>query len=448
MSGRPGRLLMPPEMFEALARGGGGAAAGRWLAAAEKGKHLLLVRAAVEAVTAGGHPSTGPVRGAYRLLTDLQGRAPRTVDDVLAHPATGGWALDTVRRMARGEPAAPERLACVAAAVAIRERIPRTVAVPMERRGGLGTLMLPSVGRAFFDAPEPGSPPGDATCLVRVHATGAEIVGPRSTVTVPRDHTRDGDAWQGMRRLSATAEGVPFQVLVDDLDEHRFPPEAPLAPRLDGAEAAHWQAVFQEAWKLLVLRHRAVAEEVRTMTTVLTPLRGGAAGGSSATSRETFGCVATSRPPDATALALTFAHEIQHAKLAAILDLVDLIEPPAPGAETLFYAPWREDPRPIGGLLHGAYAHLGVAAFWRRQRHHDDEPGLASHVEFTRWRDATAQTVEVLAGSDRFNRLGLGFLAGMRSALGEWRDDAVPAAAVASARAAAETHRARWSDAR
>ena len=37
-------------------------------------------------------------------------------------------------------------------------------------------------------------------------------------------------------------------------------------------------------------------------------------------------------------------HEFQHSKL---------------------WAPWRTDPRPLGGLLQGVYAFLGVADTWR-----------------------------------------------------------------------------------
>ena len=34
----------------------------------------------------------------------------------------------------------------------------------------------------------------------------------------------------------------------------------------------------------------------------------------------------------------------------------------------LLYAPWRDDPRPLGGLTQGAYAFFGIAAFWRSHR--------------------------------------------------------------------------------
>lgn len=39
-----------------------------------------------------------------------------------------------------------------------------------------------------------------------------------------------------------------------------------------------------------------------------------------------------------------------------------------------FYAPWRDDARPVSGLLQGAYAYLGLSRFWR-QRQSSGSPG-------------------------------------------------------------------------
>jgi hypothetical protein len=39
-----------------------------------------------------------------------------------------------------------------------------------------------------------------------------------------------------------------------------------------------------------------------------------------------------------------------------------------------YYVPWRDDPRPISGLLQGAYAYLGVTGFWRTRRQPDGDP--------------------------------------------------------------------------
>ncbi|WP_433731951.1 aKG-HExxH-type peptide beta-hydroxylase [Actinoplanes sp. CA-051413] len=31
----------------------------------------------------------------------------------------------------------------------------------------------------------------------------------------------------------------------------------------------------------------------------------------------------------------------------------------------MHHAPWRDNPRPLGGLMHGVYAFFGFAGLWR-----------------------------------------------------------------------------------
>ena len=75
----------------------------------------------------------------------------------------------------------------------------------------------------------------------------------------------------------------------------------------------------------------------------------------SSTSPEVFGAVALAVPPDRVTGAVTLAHEIQHVKLGAPLDVVTLT---LPDDGTRYHAPWRDDPRPLGTLLQGAYGRL------------------------------------------------------------------------------------------
>src|SRR5581483_603165 len=78
--------------------------------------------------------------------------------------------------------------------------------------------------------------------------------------------------------------------------------------------------------------------------------------------------------------AVTLAHELQHLKLGALLDIVTLA---LPDDGRRYYAPWRDDPRPLGGLLQGAYAYFGVSGFWRPHwpsRHSDPADGLLAQA--------------------------------------------------------------------
>jgi len=154
--------------------------------------------------------------------------------------------------------------------------------------------------------------------------------------------------------------------------------------------------------------------------------------------------VAMTPPPDPRWVALTLAHEIQHGKLSVLTDVVALTEP-EPGRT--FYAPWRDDARPVAGLLHGLYAHVGVAEFWREQRRHEPpgEPRFRAEVEYARWREACAVAADTLRGSGLLTPAGSGFVAALTDRMRPWAADPVPAAAAAAARTEAERHRARWS---
>jgi HEXXH motif-containing protein len=415
------RLVIPHQVFDALARGGGGPEAGRLLTSAARGRHLLLLKAVADEA---GIPS---VRDSFEALARMHEAAPDRVDRVLGYPAVGAWALATVRGLREGEGAHPERMAAVAAVAALRAGRPLEAEVRVDDGG----VMLPSLGRALV-----GEPPGRRRCLLTVHPAKTSVSCGGSLVELPADPGRDADGWQGLRTITAEHPEGALRLVIDDLDPHRFAPGVPLAPRLSAAEVARWQALLQEAWTILRRHHREVAEEIHAMISVMVPLStttGSPAGG---TSRTTFGCVALARPADALSLAAVLAHEVQHAKLTELFHLADLVSLD-PGER--YYAPWREDPRPITGLLHGTYAHLGVAAFWRRQRHlYGDD---AAHAEFVRWRDAAAETAQVISDSSALTPVGRRFLDGMLATLRAFQAEPVPVRAAELARGAAERHR-------
>jgi hypothetical protein len=162
----------------------------------------------------------------------------------------------------------------------------------------------------------------------------------------------------------------------------------------------------------------------------------------SGSSREAFGCVALSTPPDATTLALTFAHEVQHAKLSALLDVIPLLRP---SGGRRYYAPWRNDPRPLGGLFQGAYAYVGVSGFWRRQRRHEQgEAAFAASAEFYRWREAAEGATRVIAESGFLTPPGERFVARMAATLETWRVEEVSGEAMEKAHRDAAAHRDMW----
>lgn len=425
---------LPDDVFGALAAGGGGVRALHHLAAAQYSKHVLLLRGVVDTAEAVEHPLAGHARRAYDLLADIQERAPGDVDAVLRHPAVGAWAWRTLRALHGGKAmvgADPGRCAALAAVAAIRSRTPCTLDVPVTD----DAITFPSLGVATL-------PGHEGAAVVRCAADWTAVLAAGGRVLVPADPDESVPGWRPLRRIVAETAGMRLRLVIDDLDPFRMPATANAAPRLAEEDIEWWRAALREAWTLLVRYHPATAEEIAAVIRVITPLTPPPGGQVSASSRETFGTVALSAPPDARSFALTLCHEVQHAKLAAVIDIVALTRP---DDGRRWYAPWRDDPRPIDALLQGSYAYLGVSGFWHRQRQHEQgAAALPAHSEFARWRAACQLVVASLLASGQLTAAGEQFVAGMAQTLRGWEDEPVPPAARIIARQNAERHLACW----
>ena len=175
---------------------------------------------------------------------------------------------------------------------------------------------------------------------------------------------------------------------------------------------------------------------------MVVPLSPSVHGQLSSSSPETFGAIAMSRPSDPHTCAVTLSHELQHLKLGALLDIVSLT---LPDDGRRYYAPWRADPRPVSGLLQGAYAYLGVTGFWRTQRRLANGPAqLRADSEFALWRAGTARVIDTLLSSRRLTAAGLDFVQRMSITVGAWRGEPVSTQARAFALRESRRHLIRW----
>ena len=254
---------------------------------------------------------------------------------------------------------------------------------------------------------------------------------------------------------SAPEDGLAIDVRLEDADPLRarlgLTPCAPLSAR----EIAHWRELFAEAWRLLVSRHRGDAAILAAVLEVIVPVEPDpAARGISATSAHAFGAVAMSVPADATALAVGLLHETQHSLLNAVQHLFPLHEEP----DILGYSPWRDDPRPASGILHGTYAYLAVTRFWRAEAragsfggdpgHRPDAPrpvdsGLAA-FEFARWRAAVTSAARGLLENGTLTRAGTRFVTALLDEVRPWLGEAVAGETVRLAEGANTDHYLRW----
>ena len=229
---------------------------------------------------------------------------------------------------------------------------------------------------------------------------------------------------------------MSISVRIEDRDPLRaglgLTPTAPLT----AAGLARWQESLTGAWRLLVEQLRPDAEVLAAVLDCIVPVEPDpAARGISATSADAFGAVAMSEPADATALAVGLLHETQHSLLNAVQYLFDLHECP----DALGYSPWRDDPRPATGILHGAYAYLTVTRFWRARR---ADPLAA--FEFARWRAAVATATDGLLAGGTLTAAGTRFVTALRSEVEPWLADPVPADIARLAAGANADHHLRW----
>jgi hypothetical protein len=237
------------------------------------------------------------------------------------------------------------------------------------------------------------------------------------------------------RHLTATHDGLTLRVRLEDTDPLRARLGLTPSRQLTDDEATRWQDLFGAAWRILVTRHRETAATMAAVVRVIVPIEPDpGSAGLSATSAEAFGAVALSPPADATSFAVGLIHETQHSLLNATRTLFDLVEPGAPRT----YSPWRDDPRPPFGLLHGAYAYQSVARFWRA------ETGPPARFEFARWRAAVVDASEALLGGGSLTAAGARLVRAMRDEAREWLSEPVDAEVERLARGANLEHRVRW----
>lgn len=440
-AGPPANVALPIEHFEALAHGLGGPATVRLLLAGEHSRRLLLLRELLDRATA--RPALlGPLPSAetaWNALSDIDARAPQALDSVLLHPQVGIWLSYALRESRKGAErtnlwAEVGQVHAVALAAAIRAGMPLRTRVPVH----CGGVLLPTLGLARFPAvtgcavAEADSAHG--LCRLRVH--GHEVV-------VPADPEADQPHWWGLRSVGCRANGRGLTLSLDDIDPYRNMAD-PVAPcRLDDHAVDAWRDLLQASWEILSRWHPATADAMAAGLTSIAPRAYDASWTIwSASTGDGFGAAMISPPPDPVSLAVALVHEFQHTKLGGLLHLTTLCHE---DEREHLYAPWRPDPRPLGGLVQGVYAFFGITEFWRRQRHEGAEwDRRIGDFEFAYARRQTWAGLYALARSRLLTDLGARFVNGLTARLRPWLAEPVRADSARAAWAAFADHRAGW----
>jgi HEXXH motif-containing protein len=424
--------------FDALASGLGDTGAITALRAGQHSKHVLQLRAMLDAAADAGMRRA--LEPGFALLSATQQSAPEVVSELLLYPPVGGWLAHCLRRL-RGSARdnAPiendlGHLGAIAAAAAVRANADFMIQMPSRA----GAVMLPTLGLATIPDLAPGAP---------VTVTGqagmpATVQGSGGRVALPDNPESAAPGWLPLHRLAFGEADQRLCVFLDDLDPFRDCHGSATTGRLGPDAILRWRTLLDEAWSLLTQTHPEYARSIGAGLRSIVPLRTPRPGrGTTATSPDSFGACAMSEPADAVTLAVGLVHEFQHAKLGALMDLLPLH---SADRTARYYAPWRDDPRPLGGLLHGAYAFLAVTDFWRAQRTITPErEARFAHFEFARRREQTSHAVRTLQSSGELTDLGARLVAAIGDRLRSWTAH-VPAEPTAAARSAIADHQVSW----
>jgi uncharacterized protein len=401
----------------ALAQGLGGPRVIRELWAGQHSKRLLMLRLLMES-----WPTPAPGRAeALATIGLAESEDPDAVRKILVDPMVGAWTAATVRRL-RQKSADVEvdlgHFGAVATVAALRAGIGASQRVWVRS----GRLHLPTLGR--------------------IHLPGTH--GP-VTLTTSGGKLRVDDTDFGTgdydERRTLTTDGRPLlTVVLEDLDPYRDAYHVPAVERVPDVELSQWHGRLNAAWRILATLAPERASEIAAGLHYLVPLtKPEARAAHSATSTEAVGVIGLDlqrRPED---FAVALVHEFQHSKLAALLDIEHLHE----DSERRFFAPWRTDPRPIGGLFQGVYAFIGVADTWRAL-YADPVAFPQAEREFAEARANVTDAVATLAASALLTSRGQRFVRGMTDAVDRLQAVAVPPATVAAAEMSLRQRRSAW----
>jgi HEXXH motif-containing protein len=336
----------------------------------------------------------------YALLSDVQRRAPTVFTALLLNPDVG--------QLLRNKPEHGDSpLTLIAAAAAVMSGTPAEINVPLRD----GQVFLPGVGCARFSVAP------NARGILEAGPDGISLTAGGKTLQITHgedfNKANESSWWHPIRHIICPAgPGLDVLFLTGGPASLAFvsgnAPGSDL-PGANYADHSEWAAALSDAWQIICDTDPPLASALSMGFVAIVPLPAPDSGTAvSSTIGHAFGCIGASLPNDAEALALTIVHEFHHSILAAALELIPLYD----HSDTrLYYAPWRPDPRPLGAVLQGIYAHLSQARFWNARRLHpaSRKPAI-QNVEFLRWSLDALLAGQQIRDSAALNDFGRGFV--------------------------------------
>jgi HEXXH motif-containing protein len=331
---------------------------------------------------------------AWRILAEAEERDATAVSDILMYPTVGVWLTRALHYTLPGNTTTWSELGylhVVAAAAAVRAGCHRTIRVPVWH----GIVSLPTVGHLHI----PGAFPVGSVVVIAAGADSRIQVNRAVSVRI-----NDSDAgFVAARRQARTRRGVTLRTWIEDTDPYHGFSEPRPPTELTDAEFTEWRKLLDEAWDVLTLHHPAFARELAAGLRVLGPIEPDV-DTVGASSPAAFGGIRLSATGSAIDFAEALVHEMQHSKLNALLGLVKLTDD---DNGKRYLAPWRDDPRPLVGIVHGVYAFTCGVEFWLAQEavlQEAEARAMAFSVAYRRVQ--VRRALRTLKASGQLTRLG------------------------------------------
>jgi len=370
-------------------------------------------------------PAGPAVLDALVVLQAAQRRDDRAVTDLLRLDWLGPWATDLLGRRPGAAGQAATRLGALAAVAALRTGIDARLAV--EVTGGV--LHLPGTGTLTIDHP-------DAEAVLEARGGRLDVTVGSRRLRLP---TTSAPGWSPAHTIQDGA----LHLLVDDQHPGRDCFREPPAPPLPEPVFRRWHDLITAAWRLLSRVAPQPAGRVAQGVRVIVPLADPPHGiDTSISCVEALGAVATTTPSDPALFAVTLVHEWSHSLLNGMLSFVDLHEP-ATALSASYLAPWRPDPRPISGILHGTFAFLAVAETWQALLA-DDSTAERAAAELALHRLRLAEALALLPAAPELTAQGRRFVEILRRRHAALMDTPLRQQEVAAAAARLDEQRSVW----
>lgn len=283
-------------------------------------------------------------------------------------------------------------MGAAAAAAAIRCDLPR---FEVHAYVGGQTLTLPSLGA--LQLPRPA-----ASVAVRRDGVGKVTVTSEAAnfeSDLPSNLREATPDWRPLTLLTSTYENSHVSLVLDDVAPNRklFVPNH--LDTLPASDRASWHGLIDPMWHTLARHFPGDALSIASLMQTIVPLRAPLRGIATYSNAMATGLTALSLPSSPESFAKELLHEYQHNILAALSRVAGL-DGVLRYDDERFWAPWRFDARPLGGLAHGVKAHIHIARFCKVMMNAAPTRSerRAYAIEFARWRAQVGQAFGALSG--------------------------------------------------